>query len=335
VNAGRPAARAGGPSPGMGIASTAVLSIAAVGSSKGALLLLPLLASAAAVGALRLQAAARRPPPIEGRFDVPPFPTEVARPFSFGLRALVADLAFLQAIQVFGGRKVSQTWKEGEAEDAITARLLNYSSELDSDFLGAYRFAGNALPRPTSDGKAGGVLAAEALVEKGTRNRPDDWRLWFMLGFLRSYYLARPLEAAHAMRQAAALPGAPAYLGLLATRLAADAGDLELAAQMAAAMAAEATEEASKAEWSQRLLQIDAERTLRRIDRAAAAFLARSGRPASGLPELHAAGDLPPLPAEPNGGRWLLGADGRGASTATPRLTFRDRRGSLAGLEVK
>ena len=181
---------------------------------------------------LRVNADRTRPPLVESQIDVPPFPAEVSRPFSFGLRAVVADLAMIEAIQVYGGIKGQRSLEAGLPDDRRLNRLLTYATDLDERYRGAYRFAGNAMPHATTDGKAAGVTGAIQLLDKGTRHRPDDWQLFFQLGFLSSYYLGDSVTAAQAMHQASLREGAPAYLGLLASRLAADAGDLEAARKM-------------------------------------------------------------------------------------------------------
>src|SRR5205085_3743834 len=127
--------------------------------------------------------------------------------------------------------------------DAALANLLTYTTELDEKFGGAYRFAGSALPRETMKGKAYGILAAEHLLEKGARERPDIWQIPFQLGFLESYYLGDMKEAGEHLALAARQPGSPAYLGLLATRVAADAGTLNTAQRLAEMMASEAQDD--------------------------------------------------------------------------------------------
>jgi hypothetical protein len=265
-------------------------------------------------------------------FDVPPFPSEVARPFSFGLRSLVADITFLEAIQVYGARKVGQSYAEGLAEDRRLARLLDYSTELDPQFRGAYRFGGNALIHATPDGKAAGVFAAEALLARGLVNRPDDWRIAFLLGFIRNYYLNKRAEAASHFAVAASLPGAPKYIPFLATRLAADVGDLGFAEQLAQVMLSQATEEATRHEWEDRLLDLAMERHLRAIEAALAKFAARTGHPPRHLQDLVAAGELAAIPAEPRGGAYELDEKGAPRSTVRERLRFHLNTHNQSGL---
>ena len=305
-------------------------------SISGTAYALAIAACAAATAYLRPQAARLRGDDERTQqFDIPALPAEVSRPFSFGFRSLLSDVTFMEAIQVLGGIKKPRTAEGGAADDHILDRLLTYSTDLDSKFAGAYRFAGNAMPRHTLDEKVTNVLQAEAILKKGVRERPDDWRVPFELGFLQSYYLGRFDEAARNLATAAHAQGSPAYLGLLATRAAADAGDLDFADRMATVMAAEATEESTRAEWEQRLVDLRMERDLRGLEAAIARYQKRSGIKPPSLEALVKSGDLARIPLEPHGGRYRLGPDGAPLSTAAARLRISGRRGTTAGLEVK
>jgi hypothetical protein len=284
---------------------------------------------------LRARADQLKATPIETQFDIPPFSAEVARPFSFGLRSLVADLTFLEAIQIHGGLRVVRTAAAGASEDRALNRLLTYSTDLDPKFAGAYRFAGNAMPRHTTDGKATNILQAEALLRKGAVERPDDWRILFALGFIQSYYLGRFQEAGRNLAIAARMPGSPAYLPLLATRASAEGGDLEFAEQMARVMADQASEESTKEEWRQRLVDLRMERDLRAIDAAIQAYRKSTGERPRDLADLVRARLLPSVPREPHGGRYQVGPDGIARSSAAQRLRITGRHGTTSGMEVQ
>jgi len=295
------------------------------------------LALAAASSALfRARAERIMPAAIEASLDIPQFPAEVVRPFSFGLRSFVSDLMFLEAIQVHGGRGSKMvTAQQGARDDRALNRLLTYSTDLDPQFAGAYKFAGNAMPRQTLDGKVTNVLQAEALLSKGMRERSDNWQIPFALGFLQSYFLARYEDAGRNFAAASRLPGAPAYVGLLATRTLTEGGDLGLAEQLALTMLDQATEESSQREWQERLLDLRMERDLRGIEAAAARYAARTGHQARTVAALVHAGELRGVPQEPHGGHYLLNEHGEARSTAKDRLRIRGRRGTFASLEVQ
>jgi hypothetical protein len=290
---------------------------------------------AAATHVLRVRADALRPIPEAARFDIPPLPADIAKPFSFGLRSLVADFMFLQAIQVHGSQRNVRSANAGAADDRAIDRLLTYATDVDPRFAGAYRFAGNAMPRHTTDGKATNVLQARAILKKGVVERPDDWRIPFALGFIESYYLGDFAEAAHHLALAAKAPGSPAYVAFLATRAAAEGDDLDFGFQLATAMAAQATEESTRNEWERRLLDLRMERDLRGIEAALHRYRERAGRTPASLQELVRTGDLAAVPREPHGGRYELDASGEPRSTVAERLRIRGRHGTVAGLEVR
>src|SRR5207302_4178420 len=136
-----------------------------------------------------------------------------------GFRALLADLTFLEAIQVLAERKLKLSNEQVMPIDRRLHLLHDYSVEVDPKFAGAYRFAGAALPHQTWDDKAFGRLAAASILAKGVRERPDDWHIPFLLGFLDAYYLRDYAAASRNFAIAAKAEGAPGYLGFLATRL--------------------------------------------------------------------------------------------------------------------
>jgi hypothetical protein len=273
-----------------------------------------------------------RPEVAAAAFEAPLFPPEVARPFSFGMRSLIADLSFLGAVQVHGGRKTNVTAAAAQAEDRQLARLLDYTTELDQQFCGAYRYAGSAMPRHTMDGKATDVMVTEQLLRRGVGDCPGDWKVPFLLGFVESFYLGRMRDASQAMAAAARHPDAPQYIGFLATRLAADAGAVDLGEKLATLMESEATEDATRAAWHDRLLDLRMERQLREIEAAADRFKQRTGAAASSIAALISAGDLASIPAEPHGGSYKLLPNGEAASSAAPRLRVRGRSGTQSGL---
>lgn len=299
--------------------------------------LLALAALAACCVVLRARAALVAPSTVEAGFDIPNFPAEVVRPFSFGLRSVASDVMFLQAIQVHGGRTAARmlTAEQGARDDRAMNRLLIYATDLDPQFAGAYRFAGNAMPRQTLDGKVTNALQAEALLTKGVRERGDDWHIPFALGFLQSYFLGHFEEAGKNFAAAARRPGTPRYVGLLATRALTEGGDLAMAERLAMAMAEQATEESAQREWAERLLDLRMERDLREIEAAAVRYAAHTGQQATSVAALVRAGELPAIPREPHGGGYLLNENGEARSSVRRRLRIRGRYGTLAAVEVQ
>jgi len=278
---------------------------------------------ALAVGAaslLRTSARNRAPAAIDEEIDVPPIPGDVARALTFGFRSLLADFTLLQAIQVLPTRHGDMSAETAAPLDRRLFRLLEYSVEVDPKFGGAYRFAAAALPHESGDDKVFGVLGAVQILEKGLRERPDDWHMGFLLGFLQSYYLRDFPAAARSLAAAAEQRGAPPWLGLLATRLAAQGGEMQIATSLAEAMLAQANEEETRKQWQDRVDALHMERDLRAIEEAAQRYREIKGVPPRSVHALVSAGLLPAVPREPHGGRYLIDADGTARSTAAERL---------------
>jgi hypothetical protein len=273
----------------------------------------------AAAGLLRSAAAQSAPEAVESALDIPPIPGDVARGLTFGFRSLLADFTLLQAIQVLPSRHGDMPAEVAGPIDRRLYRLLEYSVEVDPKFAGAYRFSAAALPHEL-DGKVYGVLHALRILEKGVRERPDEWQMGFLLGFLQSYYLRDFPAAARSFAAAASVAGAPSWVALLATRLAAQGGELQIATSLAEAMLVHANEEGTRREWRERVDALHMERDLRAIEEAAQRYREAVGAPARSVQALVRAGFLAAVPEEPHGGRYVLEGDGTVRSTAAERL---------------
>jgi hypothetical protein len=138
--------------------------------------------------------------------------------FSLGFNALLADLYWLRTIQYFGGKLEAANRMQaevnlmaadlGQLESLPT--LLNIVTELDSGYIAAYRFGATFLP----------TAQAVALVERGLRENPAEWRLYLDLGYL--HWQQKNFAAAQAVfERGSRVPGAPEWLKLLAATMAA------------------------------------------------------------------------------------------------------------------
>jgi hypothetical protein len=181
------------------------------------------------------------------------------------------------------------------------------------------------MPRPTTDGHTANVGPAVEILERGVRERPDDWRIAFVLGYLQAFELGELRQAAENLSRAARATGSPRYLGLLATRLEVEGGELDAAETMAQTMVAEASEEQTRKDWEARLLDIQMERGIRRIEAAARAFEQRTGRKPQSVRELVRGGELSAVPEEPHGKDYVI-ENGEVRSTAGPRPRLRRGR---------
>jgi hypothetical protein len=101
---------------------------------------------------------------------------------SLGLEGLLAEIYWIRTIQYFGrklldsGKPLSSAASKGIRMDLL-APLLNVIVTLDPHHLPAYRFGAIFLPERD-------MPAAVALLEKGIRENPGDWRMYLDLGYI-------------------------------------------------------------------------------------------------------------------------------------------------------
>jgi hypothetical protein len=228
---------------------------------------------------------------------------EVARIASLGFQPLVADVYWMQAVQVVG----AATSNPGQ-HAALLGRLVDVDTTVDPWVGHPYRFAAHWMTGSLED-----VRFANRLLERSFEYHPDDWRNYFYLGFNRFFYLGDNQGAAEALDRAAGLPGAPSYLARLVARLRADSAGLETSATFLAELARTTEDPQAQAQYEAALLEIETERRARLLDQAQEEFRRRTGRDLERVEELvrgpHAV--LRRLPDEPHGDVWELDEDGR------------------------
>lgn len=237
---------------------------------------------------------------------------------SLGYRELIADLLWIQSIQVMGEKRVS------ESSGRWLYRAFDIITTLDPKFVRAYEAGGLALTTLV-------VLPEESnrLMMKGMRHNPTEWKLPFLIGINYFYELYDDATAAEYMSQAARLPGAPsASLAKIAANFYVSGHSPQQAVNLLAELYQKATDENAKNLLEIRLKIVLTERDLYLLEQAIDRYRKQNGQYPPSLEALVGAGLLSALPAEPSGGRYLYDAKtGIVSSSEMPeRLTVTGRR---------
>lgn len=278
--------------------------------------------------ALRAVAVQTRPPSVDAVLAAPALPADVLGVLALGFDSAAADVNYLAAIQIFGDRIPRGATRDYVIKRSLAiSRLVDMTTDLDPLFNYAYIFGAVVIPLPNGDGTAENVAPTLALLEKGVRTAGPDWRIPFHLAYLNSTYTGDFQRAATAMAEAARRPGHPEYLPLLATKLAAEGGDIETGIDVAQAMLASAETDEAREEYEDRIRLLYMERDLRQIEKAARGFHDREGHYPSTVQELEQAGLLSPGLEEPHGGEYLIDPDtGVARSSVAKRLRIAQPR---------
>jgi hypothetical protein len=220
------------------------------------------------------------------------------------------------------GRSV--TWEDSRDIYAYA----DLTTSLDPKFWIVYWYA--ALSMPFNEGRHWqNTRESTAIVRKGLKAFPDDFKLNFILAYNLQYFEQDYLEAARLVKWLSGRPGSPPYLSALATRLLAQTGQFDSGIAMAAAMRDQATSPEERQFYARRILQLQQEQVLQAVDAAYERFKEREHRPPLSVEELLISGDLSTPPVDPLGGTITFDADGISHSTESQhRLVLYEKENS-------
>jgi tetratricopeptide (TPR) repeat protein len=224
---------------------------------------------------------------------VPPGP--FLRAVSLNYQHVLADVLWFRAISYFG-----QHYR-GDRVYQWLADLCNAVTDLDPQAQHVYLFAGVMLPW-----EADRIDDGIAMLEKGTRNIPDSWHLWYMLGF--SYYFFKDdlAAASRALSTAVRLPDTPELVSrMLATLYAAHHGS-EDALAFLTAMEGDDLNADMRSAIHERVLEMALTRDIDALEAAINTYESRFFSKPFSLTDLVSFGILARIPTEPFGGEYGL-----------------------------
>jgi tetratricopeptide (TPR) repeat protein len=227
------------------------------------------------------------------------------RLMSLGYTGLMADLYWTRAVQYFGYQHFHYS-----TDLHLLAPLLEIATQLDPKLFPAYQFGSNFLaPQPPNG--AGEPDRAIALAQFGIRNNPNNWRLYYGLGFTYYLELKDYAKAEEAFRHCAEIPGAHPFVRILAARMAQHAGDFETSRVLWTT-----TYQSTKDKDIQRnavdhlkALSIDAEVT--ELEKVVETYRAQMGIVPHDFDDVVGAGLLGGVPLDPTGKPYKIMRDGR------------------------
>jgi tetratricopeptide (TPR) repeat protein len=230
---------------------------------------------------------------------------KVLKRLSLGYNGLLADIYWTRAVQYFGFRHHS-----GAESFNLLAPLLEITTNLDPHLTAAYQFGASFLaPRPP-DG-AGQPERAIQLMEFGIQNNPNDWKLYYDLGFIYYMNLKDYPKAADAFARGSKVPNAHPFLRLLAAQMAEHAGEYETARMMWSATYQNSQDKQIRQNAIEHLRGLRVDEDITELQKLVTRFGERTGRLPSSISELAATEGLRGLPADPLGQPYKLTPQGR------------------------
>jgi tetratricopeptide (TPR) repeat protein len=230
-------------------------------------------------------------------------PTLLKR-MSLGYDGLLADIYWTRAVQYFGEKLT-----RGSEHFDLLAPLLEITTTLDPHLLVAYEYGANFLA-PKIPGGADQPQRAIKLVEFGIRNNPNQWHLYYDLGFIYYMDLGDYANAEKAFADGAKVPNTHQIMPLMAAKMAEHAGNIQTARLMWVTTYQTTNDPMVKSNAVAHLnaLQVDEDVTI--LESLVSRYRDKTGHLPQKFSDLEAANLLRGIPVDPVGHTYKLLPDG-------------------------
>ena len=229
---------------------------------------------------------------------------KLVKRLSLGYEGLLADIYWTRAVQYYGGLH-----HQGGGRYDLLWPLLNITTQLDSHIIPAYTYGATFLTADPPNG-AGTPDKAIRLMEYGIQNNPDDWHLYYDLGFIYYSDLNEYAKAADAFERGSHVPNAHPFLKILAAQAAQHGGEAQTAEMLWESVLGTSRDQniRENAAWHLRALKVG--RDVTQLETMLRQYRQKFGRLPASFRDLVTAGMLPGIPVDPRGNEYQLDADG-------------------------
>ena len=215
---------------------------------------------------------------------------------SLGYTGLLADIYWTRAVQYFGEQHhsgipaISACWRRCSKSRRNWIRSFCRRTSLGPTFWPRNRPAARACRE-----------SALSLMKYGIEHNPDQWRLYYNLGFLYYTEFKDYAKAADAFAQGATLPVTNAFMPILAARMAQHAGEFDTA-RMLWVTTYQSTKDAQiRQNAVEHLLALQVDEEVTRLEQVVEKYREQSGRLPASMGDLERAGFIRGTPADPKG----------------------------------
>jgi tetratricopeptide (TPR) repeat protein len=224
---------------------------------------------------------------------------------SLGYDGLLADIYWTRAVQYFGGRHhdYAQSYN-------LLFPLLQITTQLDPHLVVAYEFGASFLAPPPPNG-AGQPEQAVRLMEYGIQNNPNNWKLYYNLGFVYYMNLKDYQKAADAFERGSKVPNAHPFMRVLAAQMAQHAGEFDTARMLWSATYQNSQDKQIRANAIEHLRALRVDEDVTHLQEAVTRFGQRTGRLPAGMAELLNAEGVRGIPVDPDRHPYKLTPEGR------------------------
>src|ERR1700686_60162 len=206
--------------------------------------------------------------------------SKLVKGLSLEYAPLVADIYWTRVVQYFGNKHAGQ-----QLDLRLLWPLLDVTSVLDPHLMPVYHFGSMFLSDAAPRGAGRPDLAVE-LLERGLKANPDEWRLYYDLGFVYYFDLKDYQKASAAFYEGGKNPKAYFWMKTMAARIAAEGGSTATANFLWQDVYNTTKDSMVKENALKHLQLLRAQEDCKQIDAAADEYQKRFGRRPARMSEL-------------------------------------------------
>lgn len=218
---------------------------------------------------------------------------------------LAAAIYWTRAVQYYGEKH-----RLHERNLELLWPLLDIATTLDPHLIVAYRFGSTFLGEKAPAG-AGQPERAIELLERGLRENPDEWRLYYDMGYVYYFDMHDYPKAAAAFLEGSKNPKSYIWMKVLAAKIAGQGESPETSYFLWQQIYNTTTDPYIKQNAADHLVLMKAQLDLKEIDRIADQYEQKTGHRATRMSELIEAGFLKGMLRDPEGYPYVLGDGGK------------------------
>jgi tetratricopeptide (TPR) repeat protein len=234
---------------------------------------------------------------------------------SVGFRTLASDLLWLKGVQYYGEHRRS------DMEYPLAEHIFSTITDLDPQFVGAYRFGAFVLAQDVGQPAAG-----IELLRKGMLNNPELWQLPFDLGFLYFNSVKDNAKAAHFFRFASRFKDSPDITRRFTAFAYRKAGRTDVALSLWQEIYESSANEVMRETAINAIKRIRLDQMREALGELVEEYGRRIGEPPADLGDLVEAGLAEAIPDDPFGGHYFLD---RAAETVLSTTTVSEEAGHM------
>jgi hypothetical protein len=232
---------------------------------------------------------------------------------------LAADLYWTRVVQYYGNKHVT-----GQTNLELLWPLLDVTTTLDPNLIVAYRFGSMFLSDSPPRGAGQPQLGIE-LLRRGIRANPEYWRFYEDLGSIYYFDLQDYPKAAAAFLEGSKKPGAMIWMKTFAARISEKGESLETSAMLWSEVYNSTNDPNIKKNAELHLKLLRARADCEELNKIAAEYKKRTGRPPDKVGDLVKAGLLPALVVDPAGVVYWFDLEGNAQINPASPL-FKEQR---------